>query len=337
MPDDCPVDDASRRALRDLARRAEWRGRAGAAGAAQDADTLRELGGEMRAALARQGAQAAQQEGQDQQAQEQQGGSWGRQAVERLAACCLKARADWTPEQIAELARLREDAVIALAPGPGESDTVPPSSPRGRRPALAGLAALRSGRARPVALVVVGCVLLIALILAAPHFFGGNGSTDAPSASSSTASSAAPTTASSTPTTSPSVSTSVTGSTSSPATSSSAATGATPTAPASSSSSRVTAIHITNSDSVPGNPPEVILTYAITASGTGDVLIDITVNGSIPTQLAPTEPIDESGQTTYPDLTQTIDLSPWCGHSSVVVKISSGSVSQSTTVPISGC
>jgi hypothetical protein len=99
----------------------------------------------------------------------------------------------------------------------------------------------------------------------------------------------------------------------------------------------VSAIKITNSDPISGNPPEVILTYSITASGTGDVLFDITVNGSIPTQLAATEPIDESGQTTYPDLTQTIDLSPWCGHSSVAVKISSGTVSQSTTVPISGC
>jgi hypothetical protein len=199
------------------------------------------------------------------------------------------------------------------------------------------LAALRSGRARPVALVVVGCVLLIALILAAPHFFGGKGSADSPTASSSTATSAAPTTASSTPTAAPSVSTSVTGNTSAPTTSTAVSTSATPAAPASSSSSRVTAIKITNSDPVPGNPPEVILTYAVTASGTGDVLIDITVDGSIPTQLAATEPIDESGQTTYPDLTQTIDLSPWCGQSSVVVKISSGSVSQSTTVPISGC
>jgi len=310
MHDDCPVDDASRRALRDLARQAEWRGQAGAAGAAQDAGTLRELGAELRAALAR--------------AQEQEGASsaWNQQSIERLAAYCLKARADWTPEQIAELARLREDAVIALAPGPGESDALP------ARDGRAALANLGSRQARFVAFTVVGCVLLAALILMLPHFLSSNSSAQSASATTSaapvTSTTAAAATDSAPPTTSP-VSSSPTAA---------ASTSSSPSAATTSSNSHVTEIQITNTDNVPGNPPEVILTYSITASGTGDVLIDITVNGSIPTQLASMEPIDESGQTSYSDLTQTISLSQWCGQT-VKVAVSSGSVSQSVNVPVS--
>ena len=311
MHDDCPVDDASRRALRDLARRAEWRGQAGAAGAAQDAGTLRELGAELRAALAR--------------AQEQEGASsaWSQQAIERLAAYCLKARADWTPEQIAELARLREDAVIALAPGPGESDALP------ARDGRAALANLGSRQARFVALTVVGCVLLVVLVFLVPHFFGGNGGAQPVAAASS---SAAPVTSTTAAAATDSASPTSSSTSSSPTTA--ASTSSSPSAATTSSNSRVTAIQITNTDNVAGNPPEVILTYNVTASGTGDVLVDITVNGSIPTQLASMEPIDESGQTSYSDLTQTISLSQWCGQT-VKVAISSGSVSQSVNVAVS--
>jgi negative regulator of sigma E activity len=316
MHDDCPVDDASRRALRDLARRAEWRGQAGAAGAAQDAGTLRELGAELRAALAR--AQEQQQEGAS--------AAWSQQSIERLAAYCLKARADWTPEQIAELARLREDAVIALAPGPGESDALP------ARDGRAALANLGSRQARFVALTVVGCVLLVVVVFLVPHFFGGNGGAQPVAAASTSAAPVTSTTAAAATDSASPTSSSTSLSSSSPTTA--ASTSSSPSATTTASSSRVTAIQITNTDNVAGNPPEVILTYNVTASGTGDVLVDITVNGSIPTQLASMEPIDESGQTSYPDLTQTISLSQWCGQT-VKVAISSGSVSQSVNVAVS--
>jgi tetrahydromethanopterin S-methyltransferase subunit B len=255
---------------------------------------------------------------------EQDGASsaWSQQSIERLAAYCLKARADWTPEQIAELARLREDAVIALAPGPGESDALPPREGR------AALANLGSHQARFVALTVIGCVLLAVLVLLLPHFLSSDSSAQSASARTSAAPLTSTTAAAATDSAAPTTSSSSSSPTAAASTSSS------PSAVASSSSSRVTAIQITNTDNVTGNPPEVILTYSITASGTGDVLFDITVNGSIPTQLASMEPIDESGQTSYSDLTQTISLSQWCGQT-VKVAISSGSVSQSVNVPVS--
>ncbi|HET9172686.1 MAG TPA: hypothetical protein VFN97_24885 [Actinospica sp.] len=311
------MDDASRRALRDLARRAEWRGHAGAAGAAQDADALRELGARLRAAL--------------QSEPDQDASAWGYQAAERLSAYCLKARADWTPEQVAELARLREDAMIALAPGPGESDALPPKA----RP---GLTALASRQARLVALVAAGCVVLVVLLLLLPHFLSSGDSAE-PAASTSTSAAPAFTTTTAFPTAPPSTAASATAtstSSASPSASSGASSsaGATSTGPA--STSRVTGIQITNTDNIPGNPPEVILTYSVTTSGTGDALLYITVDGSVPTQLASMEPIDESGQTTYSNLTQTIDLSQWCGKT-VTVAITAGSISKSVSVPVSGC
>lgn len=314
MPDDCPVDDGSRRALRDLARRAEWRGQAGAAGAAQDAATLRELGAEMRAALAR---------------QEDQASSWGRQSVEQLAAYCVKARADWTPEQIAELSRLREDAVIALAPGPGESDIEPPAPPRRAAPKLpAGLSALLGpGRTRPVILVVIGCVVLIALVLTLPHFFSSNDASTSASSSASTSAPAAPTTAA---TAAPTTPTSAPTSPTSTASISPTSAPTTATSSAVASTSHVTSIQIT-ADPLSGNPPEVIISGTINASGTDDVYVNVTVDGITPSDVSP---IDDSGQTSY-NLTQTINLSQWCGKSSVVVTVSSGAVSKSTTVPVS--
>ena len=89
MPDDCPVNDESRRALRDLARRAEWRGQPGAAGAAADARTLRELGRQLQSALARD--------------PDPDPSTWAYRASESLAAYCVRAKPDWTVEQIAEL------------------------------------------------------------------------------------------------------------------------------------------------------------------------------------------------------------------------------------------
>jgi hypothetical protein len=307
IPDDCPVDDGSRRALRDLARRADWRGQTGADGAAQDAAALRELGAEIRAALAR-------------NPEREEDHSWGRQAIERLASYCVKARADWPLDQIAELARLREDAVIALAPGPGVSDVVLPPAPG-------------SGRTRPVAraaLVVIGCLVLIALVLTLPRFFSGNSSANSPSAASSTTSPAIPTTPTSAPASTASTTTSATASPPPASASTSASSSLTNTTSAPVSTSHVTSMQITT-DPLPGDPPEVILTGTINTSGTDDVIIDIAVNGTTPSD-AP--PIDDSGQTSY-NLTQTINLSQWCGQRSVLVKVSSGSVSQSFTVPVS--
>lgn len=314
MPDDCPVDDASRRALRDLARRAEWRGRAGAAGAAQDADTLRALGGELRAALGRD--------------DEQDAASWGFQSVVSLATYCLKARADWTPEQIAELARLREEAVIALAPGPGESDALPP------RDARASLASLGSRQARLVAFAIGGCLVLIALVVLVPHFFSNSGGAQPVAAASTTAppaDTATTTTLAASPTTPSTESASPSTTDSSTATTSTSATATT-----GSSTAHVTAIQLTNTDYQAGSPPEVYLTYSVTATSTADVYIEITVDGTVPTDLAPQEPIDESGLTTYPDLTQRIDLSAWCGKT-VKIAISSGTIVQTASVAVTGC
>jgi hypothetical protein len=315
MPDDCPVDDASRRALRDLARRAEWRGRAGAAGAAQDADTLRQLGGDLRAALARD--------------DEQDAASWGFQSVVSLAAYCLKARADWTPEQIAELASLREEAVIALAPGPGESDALP------QRDARASLASLGSRQARLVAFAIGGCAVLIALVLLVPHFFSNSGG-DQPVAAASTTAAPAGTDTATIPASSP---TTISSDSASPTTTAnSSATAASPSVAATTASStaRVTAIQLANTDYQAGSPPEVYLTYSVTATSTVDVYIEITVDGTVPTELASQEPIDESGLTTYPDLTQRIDLSAWCGKT-VKIAISSGTVVQTASVAVTGC
>ena len=329
MPDDCPVNDESRRALRNLARRAEWRDRTGAAGAALNARTLQELGREIEAALAR----------------EQDRSTWGLGASEQLAAHCRRARPDWSAEQTAELSRLRDEAVTALAPGPGETDEEPAEGRRGRnsgrdgrraddggrdRSPVARIASITSRRPVVIALAVVGCVVLIALILAAPHFLS-NDSSESPSASASTVVPAEPTTASApatadTPTTSVPPTDTATGT-------SSASTGAsTASATTGGSSARVTAIQI--SPEPQQGYPEVIVSGTITTSGTGDVTVTLTVTGS--SGQPQVTQIDESGQTSY-NLTQTIYLNQWCGQSSVLLTVSSGSVSKSATVPISGC
>jgi len=80
--------------------------------------------------------------------------------------------------------------------------------------------------------------------------------------------------------------------------------------------------------------PEVIVSGTITTSGTGDVTVTITVTGS--SGQPQITQIDDSGQTSY-NLTQTIYLNQWCGQSSVLLTVSSGSVSKSATVPVSGC
>jgi len=306
MPDDCPVNDESRRALRDLARRAEWRGQAGAAGAALDARTLRELGREIDNVLAT----------------ETDRSTWGHR--ESLAAYCQRAQPDWSADQIAQLNRLREDAMIALAPGPGEAAV------EAEAKATASARSAILGRPAVIALAVVGSIVLIALVLALPHFLS-NDSAQAPATASTTALPTAETTASATESASAPATTESATSTNTTPTSASPSTVAPGTSSA--SGTRVTAIQMTP-DVLPGNPPEVIVSGTVDTSGTGDVTVDITITGSSG-QPQVTE-VDESGQNSY-NLTQTIYLSQWCGQSSVRLTVSSGTVSQSAPIAISGC
>lgn len=97
-------------------------------------------------------------------------------------------------------------------------------------------------------------------------------------------------------------------------------------------SSRVTGIQMTATAA--DGYPEVQIYGTITASGTGDVTYTVTVAGASGTPQATTD--DESGQTSYA-LSQTLYLQPWCGQKSVTVTVSSGSVSRSASVPVSGC
>lgn len=310
MPDDCPVNDESRRALRDLARRAEWRGQAGAAGAALDARTLRELGREIENVLAR----------------EPDRSTWGQRASESLAAYCRRAQPDWSADQIGELNRLREDAMIALAPGPGvaavetEAETEVGATARPavfRRPAA-------------IALAVVGCIVLIALVLALPHFLSDN-SAQSPAMASTTAVPTDGATASATESATAPATTGSATSTSTTLTSASSSTAASATTGA--SSARVTAIQI-SPDVLAGDPPEVIVSGTVSTSGTGDVTVDITITGN--SGQPQVIEVDESGQNSY-NLTRTINLSQWCGQSSVRLTVSSGTVSQSAPIAISGC
>lgn len=80
--------------------------------------------------------------------------------------------------------------------------------------------------------------------------------------------------------------------------------------------------------------PEVIISGTITASGTDDVTINITITGN--SGQPQVTQIDDSGQTSY-NLTQTIYLNQWCGEKSVLLTVSSGAVSKSATIPVSGC
>jgi hypothetical protein len=310
MPDDCPVNDESRRALRDLARRAEWRGQAGAAGAALDARTLRELGREIDNVLAR----------------EPDRSTWGHRASESLAAYCQRAQPDWSADQIAELNRLREDAVIALAPGPGAAAV----EAEAKATATTRSAILR--RPAAIALAVVGCIGLIALVLALPHFLSNN-SAETPAVASTTGFPATQTAASASESASAAVTTESATSTSTSTSSTSASPSTAAPATSGASGTRVTAIQMTP-DVLPGNPPEVIVSGTVDTSGTGDVTVDITITGSSG-QPQVTE-VDESGRNSY-NLTQTIYLSQWCGQSSVRLTVSSGTVSQSAPIAISGC
>jgi hypothetical protein len=321
MPDDCLVNDESRRALRNLARQAEWHGHPGQAGAALDARTLRDLGREIELVLAR-----APEPDPD-------NATWAHRASKSLAAYSQRAQPDWTVEQIAELTRLREDAMTALAPGPGESQADPDPKPSRRALPLAqSLRSLASRRPAVLALAVVSCLVLIALVLTLPHLLSNN-TAQAPAASSTTtipATDSQPTQFPTAPaTTAPATGTSTT----TPTTPTSPSTAASPTSTAGSGpSSHVTAIQVAPEPQQ--GYPEVIVSGTFNTSGTGDVTVNITVTGS--SGQPQITPIDDSGQTSY-NLTQTVYLNQWCGQSSVLLTVSSGTVSKSFTIPISGC
>jgi hypothetical protein len=326
MPDDCLVNDESRRALRNLARQAEWHGHPGPAGAALDARTLRDLGREIELVLAR-----APEPDPD-------NATWAHRASKSLAAYSQRAQPDWTVEQIAELTRLREDAMTALAPGPGEPQADPdPKTSRRAFPFAQTLSSLGSRRPAVLALAAVCCLVLIALVLTLPHLLSNN-TAQTPTASSTTTIPATETQPTQFPT-APATTAPATGtSTTTPTTPTSPSTSA-PTTPASTpaeNNSTVTAIQINNVDDLQGNPPEAIVTYTISASGTGNVTVNIAITGSSG-QPQIVQQVTESDETSYSDLTQTINLDQWCGQSSVRLTISSGTVSKSSTVAISGC
>ena len=323
MPDDCLVNDEARRALRNLARQAEWHGHPGPAGAALDARTLRDLGREIELVLAR-----APEPDPD-------NATWAHRASKSLAAYSQRAQPDWTVEQIAELTRLREDAMTALAPGPGESQADPDPSPSRRAlPFAQTLGALASRRPAVLALAAVSCLVLVALILTLPHLLSNN-TAQTPTASSTTTVTTPAATTATQPTQFPTAPVTTTGtSTATPTTptSPSTAPSSTSTAGSSGPSSHVTALEV--SPEPQQGYPEVIVEGTISASGTGDVTVNITVTGS--SGQPQVTPIDDSGQTSY-NLTQTIYLNQWCGQSSVLLTVSSGTISKSFTIPISGC
>lgn len=80
--------------------------------------------------------------------------------------------------------------------------------------------------------------------------------------------------------------------------------------------------------------PEVQVYGTITTSGTGDVTVTIAVSGASGSPQVTTE--DESGQLSYA-LSQTIYLQQWCGQKSVTVTVSSGAISKSSPITVSGC
>lgn len=316
------VDEDTRTALRELARQAEWGVPQG--GYDLEAARLRELG----QALARRI---------DSGPQYQQPTGWAHRAVAELAEHCRTASADWSPEAVVTLARLREDALIALAPPPGQPDGASTSqtSKTPRRPSPR-LQLPRGRRAAAIGLAVIGCCVIAGIVVA-----GTGGHHAAPAASSTTAASqpsaslpdATPTATSPLPTatTSPTAAASVPSSASTTPTSAITSTSAT-TSPSTATTAHVTAIQMTAAAA--DDYPEVQLYGTITASGTGDVTVTITVAGASGAPQITTE--DESGQLSYA-LSQTVYLQQWCGQKSVTITVASGSVSKSSTAAVSGC
>jgi hypothetical protein len=327
MPDDGAVDENTRVALRELAQQAEWGG-AGRDGAEADARRLRELG---RALAARAGID------------DEDETTWAQRAVAQLAEHCQAAQARWSVDEVAELARLREAAVIALAPAPGQSD-LPSARPRASSAALAGRARLTLPRGRG-AVLAAGIVVVVCGVVAGVALTGSGGSGgSSPEAATTTA---IPGTPATTPApdgfpgqtgdtagsgATPTESGPVTSTGSGLGASATATSTATVTASAPAKTAQITAIEMTATAA--DGYPEVQIFGTVTASGTGDVTYTVTVAGSSGEPQTSTD--DESGQRSYA-LSKTIYLQPWCGLKSVTVTVASGSVSKSASVPVSGC
>lgn len=316
MPDDGPMDDGMRAGLRALVRRAEW---AAPAAGRKDAETcarrLREIGRELATRIA--GIEDRE--------------TWAYRATVELAAYCERAVASWSADDVAELARLRGAAVIALAPAPGENDPASGGAEAGTAtgteaetsPAPAGRSRLTlpgGRRTAVIGLAAIGCAAVLSIVLAGPGSGGGH-----------------PSTVASLPTTSASQQPVGLSSPGSGPSTDGGPTGVAPTASAPLESSaadtaRVTAIQMTATPAE--GYPEVQIYGTITASGTGGLTYTVTVAGLSGSPQIST--VDESGQTSYA-LSQTIYLQSWCGQKSVTVTVSSRGVSHSASVPVTGC
>lgn len=296
------MDDDTRAALRDLARQAEW----GTAQGGDEAEAARL--GELGRALERRVAR------------DQDAATWANRSVAELAAHCRRAVPTWTAGEITTLARLREAALTALAPGPEQADLTPPQPPG----APARVQLPHGRRAAAVGLAVVGCAVVAGIAVAVSS--GSHHNTPASSATSSQAGASLPVTATASVTAT---------STGAPSSSNPSTTPSTSPAASAASGAHVTGIQMTATPA--DGYPEVQVYGTITASGTGDVTVTITVTGAADASGAPqTTTEDESGQTSYA-LSQTIYLQQWCGQKSVTVTVSSGGISKSAAVAVSGC
>jgi hypothetical protein len=308
MADDGAMDDGTRVALRELAQRAEWSGTS-RGGAEAEASRLRELGGALAARVAA----------------DLDDSTWAHRAVVDQAEYCRGASAGWSADDVAGLARLREAADIALAPGPGQAAPTPVAQPRTSKSAVPARFALPRGRrALAWGTAVVGCAIVAAIVIVG---VGGGGSGNAGSGSSTAATQ---------------IPVSLGGETDAGTSGSASADVPSGGSTTPVSSAQVTAIQMSTTPS--SDYPEVQIYGTITASGTGDVTVTVTIAGTSGTpgasggaSAAPqTSTEDESGQTSYA-LSQTLYLQRWCGQKSVTVTVSSGSVSSSAMVPVSGC
>ena len=297
------MDDDTRAALRDLARQAEW----GTPQGGDEAEAARL--GELGRALERRAAR------------DQDAASWANRSVAELAAHCRRAVPTWTAGEITTLARLREAALIALAPGPEQADLTPSQAPG----APTRVQLPRGRRAAAIGLAVVGCAVVAGIAVAVSS--RGHHDTPASSATSSQAGASVPATGTTV--------TATTASTGAPSSPNPSTTPSTSPASSAASGAHVTGIQMTATPA--DGYPEVQVYGTITASGTGDVTVTITVTGTSDASGAPqTTSEDESGQTSYA-LSQTIYLQQWCGQKSVTVTVSSGGISKSAAVAVSGC
>lgn len=343
------VDEDTRIALRDLAREAEWGVPLGSYDL--EAARLRGVGQSLLRLIGRGAHDQGQGQGQGQrdghgreQGESQTTGtpSWAQRAVIELAEHCRNASPDWSEDDVVALARLRESALIALAPAPGQVDGASGSSTSQQGSKTAPLAPLLQRlpggrRTAAIGLSAVGVIVIAGIVIAGT----GGGHNAGPTASTATAAQSQPVsgpsdTSQATTTYAPTSTSAPTGTSTSPSASSSASSSA--SAPAStdtsapSSTAHVTAIQMTATAA--DSYPEVQVYGTITASGTGDVTVTIAVSGASGSPQVTTE--DESGQLSYA-LSQTIYLQQWCGQKSVTVTVSSGAIVKSSPITVSGC